>query len=698
MARPMQGTNAIYTTNGAMEATPITNFSQIEGDPLFKITNDFDSPNLVNGLSVNRAILSSREETYIPAYTSTTRYTFDFYLTNWTKTKDIFINLPVTCGLQENVLGGSYDFSRNGQTTPYKYGQAGAATNQYVNMTYSWRNYCVPYGAITRLFNKIEVKQGNLFNLLSSYESQQECLAINALNWTVGMGSNLERYKSLIGDPFTLSNIGNFSKQVYDQFKAEMGDPFYSKPEASSPYIDLYQNPSTFLKNFDCLLFKAPIDKQNDPISWYIQDMGYQEKVLRIPLAALVPAYQTDMMLPPSTRLNITLDMPIVTPEFYQKYPLNPNNDDFSNFGNFNCLAFPTIIYETKPQGTAPDVKSTVVPKEYLPSFGTKFYNFNMNDSVAGLFMGCNSTRKPAIIVTGVILDNTIAQALSNTRLYQPIILNNEKLRTFTEKLNKGETMKNFQLQPNQNMPQVLYFGFINTSTMGVIETKKYATPNGLNFRTNYETTGFTNAVGVFQGDPFYLPIRKFKISLGQSPYMEFDNTIIDASYGPLSVPSQYTNDLYGTHKDFGKLSSTGFLDDALSMSYWNRTINSKEANKYQNYKNNLCISTGCPGFNTYFKVMLIPEAIQRGSITGDYQSHNVSIKIDFDNQSPYWAAQQELVGNDTYIQVVMQEISQFRITADGKVDEITWPSVLIAGRGGDPQVVQGNPPNGSRQ
>ena len=93
MARPMQGTNAIYTTNGAMEATPITNFSQIEGDPLFKITNDFDSPNLVNGLSVNRAILSSREETFIPAYTSTTRYTFDFYLTNWTKTKDIFINL-----------------------------------------------------------------------------------------------------------------------------------------------------------------------------------------------------------------------------------------------------------------------------------------------------------------------------------------------------------------------------------------------------------------------------------------------------------------------------------------------------------------------------------------------------------------------------------------------------------------------------
>jgi hypothetical protein len=692
--KPIVGTNTVYANNGAMTATPITSFEQINNNALFQIKADVDGPNSINGMVVNRAIIGSSFTQYTSTSTQENSVSFEFYLPSWTRTGDIMLEIPVTCGLRENVVTGSTGL------VPANITATGILkTENFVSPTYNWRNYCVPMGALSKFFNKVTMRMGNLVEILNSYETAGLALAYNSMAWNVGCGSTLENYKRILGDPYSLQNIQNFPRTIFRHLKSQIGEHFENRAFdniTGDRMVDDSYNPSNFLNMFNGLLHQGIAGKIS-PKYEYNVTMGFQEKILRVPLAALVPMFQTDMMLPPTTRLSIVLELPIVKKAFYDGRPYTlASAKTMLGFGNWNILAFPTNLWKqtaNKDGAKFPaDFDESVL--KYANNMGSKVINFNLGDSDAGLMMGMNSTKEPQITVSSAILDPTIANSLANARLYQPAIYNSEELRLWTTDLKPGVTNIDVQIQPNQQMPQQLMIGFMNTSRMGPLDTAPY---NNATFTFDTQFENINNPAGIFPNDPFYMPILKMEITMGSSPYVIFDNTKFDnkliSNFDTQIVPIEYA-----VMKDFGNLQYTDFHNNVLDRCYSNRNLNNKDLNKYM-LNRNICISQGCPAMGSFFTVMLIPDKIDRGLITGDLGTHTLSLKITFDTQSVFWPACQKMVGNDTKIVAIIKESTQIRYTVDGDVKVIKYPSMLVSDLtgGGNGSIVIGNPPNGSR-
>ena len=740
--RPQNGTNAVFTPNGLSEATIISSYTAIDGDALFKMTSNIPGPNTYNGISINMGIISNKNEQWSPVTKNQTEIVFEGFTTNNFNVRHMTIDLPCMFYLAENLWGGSIvgggggadynarkeppDFLVDADYRKYAAGYQGSL------MKSNWNYYSVPYGAISRLINKIYFKIGGLVDLTNTYEQYGIGLSITSQDHMTGLNTTEDMQKNMMGDPFSYRCIGNVDNQTYRQAKMRSGHPSNPNGTTQGAPTGYKFQPSKFLDNFNCLLMTEPVyeNRQGETQTGYntaaymARNKGLWATRMRIPLSMLIPVLQSDMMFGPGIKIQIKLELPMWN-FATQPLPLDLSAAGYAvwkNYGNFNCLAKPAVIDSFTVQTVDPTAVGGTAANPIATSWNSNvYYNItqtdnpakeikmlssNLGDHSTGLFGTIDISRTPLIEIVYYVLIPEIANDLMQIRVYQPMVLNNESLTIFYDMLlQKGTRTIRVAVQPNANLPQEMFIGFVNLSNPVVVARNdiNYSIATaGILVKSQYDqqTGGFNNPMFVFPDDPLPFLVKRLQIDYGNTPNIDFNRNLYETSNTyiktinklQLYTPSQATTML-------GMMPLTNFQNEVMNKSYLNRTLNSSQSLPYSDFKSAPEIGAQMPEISTWFRTILVPDSVQRGGSAADNSSHNINIMIDLDTESPYWSALQAMITTDTRVVVARKTLSQFLVSANGDATRVDWPAMLIEGtKPGSTQRVTGNPTNGAFQ
>lgn len=684
--RPQNATNAVYTPNGVFDATILTDYNQIQGDALFKLTANFPGPDTYQALQVNKAILGHKFESSAPQYISDNSVTFEFFTTNNMRIRDMTIDLPILVALRESMIGGL-----NLDGTPGSIPTATATTNKYIIPPASWKGYNVPYCALSRFFNKFTVKLGAQVDIGNTFASEGLGLAINMMEHMVGMGSIEEYQKDICGDSISYKNLYNISDSDYVKIKRDKGDP--RAYDYTDQTIGFGTNPTKFLKNFDHLL-----SKETTTLPFTEASSGIWTTRLRLPLSCFVSVFQGDFFLPPGVKFNITIELPIFTRT--PVYPLSAANyNTWKSYGRWNSLAKPSKLYRAIWDAEAKAIGSEVV----VPGDDTFLKGANLGDIKSGIIMTMDRERTAFVNYVGMTITDKIASDLANIRLYRPMVLNNEVISIYYEDFNKDSTIFQAQIKPVANLPQEWFIGFTNTAD-GVASYFQYAYSNNdaqkvftSDERDFNDDSVFINRAFNYANDPIYAPIRKLEVNFGNVPNLEFSEEAFTTTYqAKVLGPRVYTG---AQIKNLGIHPITVFQNQVLTNNYLDRTLNNSQKLLYDDFKKSLEIKSGCPEACSWMRGVFVPDSIQRGGSTSDMAAHIINVKIVFDTDSPYYNAFKSACGPSAKFVFIRKTLSQFSLDSAGNVNIVDWPAIMISGNSpGQTERVTGNPPNGAFQ
>lgn len=703
--KPLNGTQAIYTPNGIADATLIPNYNAIDGDALFKLSSNIPGPNTYNGINVNMGIISHKLERWSPTSISNTEIQFEAFTTNNFPVRHMYLDLPVMFCLAENIWGGSIkgDLTRADlPTAAWKTGQV------FSSMTKDWSGYSVPYGAISRLINKLYFKLGGLVDITNTYEQTSFGLSITSMDHLTGINSTEDILKTTCGDAMSYRNIGNLENNYYRKMKQDSGDPGYMAGSFMHDSTNYSVQPSKFLDNFNCLLYTKDLQSVTTRNN-IVANGGLWATRLRIPLAMLVPVLQSDMIFGPNIKVYIRLELPIFNSQI-NPLPLTCSVAGYANWKNFglwnllakrNYIAINTLTGdEAAGTNLAFSTTNVAVPNE------TKTTNCLLGDHTTGLLGTTDLSRTAFINMTYYVLVDSIAADLLKIRIYKPMVLNNETLTVYPIKLDVSQNFIQFQIQPNANLPQELFIGIVNISNAYSLPTTgPYFYPSNPSITVNTKTgnnqlgANVLNPLFIFENDPLPFLVKRLQIDFGNAPNIDYNREVYEpTSFKQTIVGNQYYNPTQASFM-LGKLPLEYLHSEIMAKSYLDRTLNTSQQLPYSDFKKPPGIMSTTPEVSTWFRTVLVPDSVQRGGSAADNSSHVINVSILFDTGSPYWNVFKEMINTDTRIITIRKTLSQFTMDAAGNASTINWPAILISGgRAGETERVVGNPPNGAFQ
>jgi hypothetical protein len=275
-----------------------------------------------------------------------------------------------------------------------------------------------------------------------------------------------------------------------------------------------------------------------------------------------------------------------------------------------------------------------------------------------------------------------------------------------------GQSVYKFILTPNQQIPQLLHFAWINKRCIQKLYNQTawpYSRAVAPFWAENAAITlQAANAGGVtttfFSYTPLPVPLKYLKISKGgyeetvyapnQYNDTSFKNGLTAAALvyadQPLLCPNMH---LLGTHR----------LTTTPSERYYAHTDKYEFASRQMNSRPDIDISTTVPisqtnlfnkGHADYITMKLNPATQDIALYPTDLQAYNIGVEVEIDTTDSYFA-KSGLTDKETVFVCIREYPAQLVIDASGKVTQYTWPNLLLSNTG--PQTTQpaNNAPGG---
>lgn len=420
---------------------------------------------------------------------------------------------------------------------------------------------------------------------------------------------------------------------------------------------------------------------------------GTKLEVVSIPLYLVYSFFQQDIVLPPGIIITLELNWPTSGTGWSFAYNKADDNLKLSAARYMPICARPRATLATTQNFE--DSRPVSFTDLLEGCVAVTVCNYHPDLS---LYFTCNRPR--ANLHLEYQLMRKAAPLVYNYQLYSMY-----EMGTFVT----GQSNYKFILTPNQQVPQLLHFAWINKR--GHIRTYAHTTA----WPYDRTAAAFTHANDAwkiliannpinghpsFSYTPLRVPMEYIKISKGGYQEVKyspneynkqsalFSRGLVSAGLNGVNQPLLAPNlQLLGCHR----------LTTSPSERYFQRTQKYEFGSRTMNSRPDIDISTQVPlsqeqmfnfGLTDYITIKLNPASQDVGLYSTDLQAYNISVEVQLDTTSS-WFTQMPTLTQETAFVCIREYPAQLTISADGTVTQYTWPNLLISNVG---------PPTGQSQ